>query len=96
MEWTSVLAIYLLIWIATAFLSLPFGVKTHDELGLGRVPGQAESAPANFQPGRLALRATVIAGVLTAIYVANYVEGWVTAEDINLFTPPPELLREPV
>ncbi|MGX7952613.1 DUF1467 family protein [Tsuneonella sp. HG249] len=78
MKWTSILAIYVLFWAMSAFVLLPFGVKTHEELGVERVPGQADSAPANFRPGRVALRATILATALTALYVANYVNGWVT------------------
>ena len=75
---TSIIAIFVLFWAMSAFVLLPFGIKTHEELGIDRVPGQADSAPANFRPGRLALRATIVAGVLTALYVANYVGGWIT------------------
>lgn len=78
MKWTSILAIYVLFWTMSAFVLLPFGVKTHEELGIERVPGQADSAPANFRPGRLALRATALAAALTALYVANYINGWLT------------------
>lgn len=91
MSWTSILAIYFLVWIATAFLMLPFGVRTHDELGLSKIAGQADSAPANFRPGRLALRATLISAGLTALFVLNYQKGWVTADDLNLFGTPPGL-----
>lgn len=84
MEWTSILAIYLLVWVMTAFVMLPFGVQTHDEAGVEKIPGQADSAPANFRPGRLALRATVIAALLTALYVANFLNGWITVADINI------------
>jgi predicted secreted protein len=83
MQWTSILAIYVLVWVMTAFVSLPFGIKTHDEAGVPKVPGQAESAPANFRPGRLALRTTLIAAVLTAAYVLNYIYGWIGIEDMN-------------
>ena len=89
MKWTSVLAIYALFWVMSAFVLLPFGIKTHDEAGIEKVPGQADSAPANFRPGRVAARATVLAAVLCAIYVANYVYGWIRPEDLNLFGPPP-------
>jgi len=78
MRWTSVLAIYFLFWVGSAFVMLPFGVKTHEEMGIDKVPGQADSAPANFRPGRLVIRATILAAILTALYVANYVNGWVT------------------
>ena len=46
MQWTSVLAIYFLFFVFSAFILLPFGVRTHDEAGLEMVPGQADSAPA--------------------------------------------------
>ena len=80
MQWTSIVAIYFLFWVASAFVLLPFGVKTHEEMGVEKVPGQADSAPANFRPGRVALRATLIAALLTALYVANYVNGWITPD----------------
>lgn len=83
MEWTSVIAIYALMWVATAFVMLPFGVKTHEEAGVAKVPGQAESAPVNFNPKRHAFRATIISAILTAIYVANYIYGWITSSDIE-------------
>ncbi|RIV88768.1 DUF1467 family protein [Aurantiacibacter zhengii] len=93
MKITSIIAIYALFWVMSAFLLLPFGVKTHDEAGLEKIPGQADSAPANFRPGRLALRASVLAAVLAALYIANYTQGWVTVEDIDILgqlNPPPQ------
>jgi len=89
-KFTSILAIYFLFWVMSAFLLLPFGVQTADEAGVEKVPGQADSAPANFRPGRLALRATVIAAVLCALFVANYNQGWVTVDDINFLPSPPD------
>ena len=85
MNWTSILAIYSLFWVMSAFLLLPFGVRTHDEAGIAMIPGQADSAPANFRPGRLAARATVLAAVLCGLFVANYIYGWITPDDVNLF-----------
>ena len=89
MNWTSILAIYFLFWVMCAFLLLPFGVKTHDEAGVAKVPGQADSAPHNFRPGRVAVRATVFAAAVTALYVANYSYGWITVDDVNLYGDPP-------
>ena len=89
MKLTSMLAIYALFWVMTAFVLLPFGVRTHDEAGVEKVPGQADSAPAQFRPGRLVLRATVVAAVFFGIYYANYVNGWLGVEDINFFGRPP-------
>jgi len=93
MEWTSILAIYLLVWVMTAFVMLPFGIRTHDELGVEKVAGQADSAPANFRPGKLVIRATVIAIVLTTLYVLNFEFGWLGVEDLNFFPEPPAETR---
>jgi len=90
MKFTSILAIYFLFWVMSAFLLLPFGVQTADEAGVEKVPGQADSAPANFRPGRLMLRATVISAVLCALFVANYNQGWITVNDINFLPSPPD------
>jgi len=89
MAWTSIVAIYVLFWVMSAFLVMPFGIKTHDEAGIEKIPGQADSAPANFNPRKVALRATILAAVLCAAYVANYTQGWITAEDVNFFGRPP-------
>ncbi len=87
MDWTSILAIYALLWVVSAFVLLPFGVQTHEEAGLEKVPGQADSAPANFRPGLIAKRATVLAALLTTIYVLNYGFGWIEARDLIFWGP---------
>lgn len=89
MQITSILAIYFLFWVFSAFVMLPLGVRTAEEAGEALVPGQAESAPVNFNPRRLAGRATVVAGVLTALFVANYELGWVTMADLDFLPDPP-------
>ncbi len=86
MRWTSALAIYVLFWVMSAFLIMPFGVKTADELGAEKIPGQAESAPANFRPRRIIILTTIVAALLFGLYYANYVQGWVTADMLN-FAP---------
>ena len=89
MQITSIAAIYFLFWVMSAFVMLPFGVRTADEIGAPKVPGQADSAPVNFRPGRLALRATGAAAVLTALFVLNYNYGWITVADIDILPKPP-------
>jgi predicted secreted protein len=89
MQITSIAAIYFLFWVMSAFVLLPFGVRTADEAGIEKVPGQAESAPVNFRPGRLALRATILAAVCTALFVANYDHGWITIADLDFLPRPP-------
>ncbi len=83
MKWTSILAIYVLFWVMSAFVLLPLGIKTHDEAGVAKIPGQADSAPANFRPGRVAIRATVLATLLCGLYIANYIYGWIGPEDLD-------------
>lgn len=88
MQITSVLAIYALFWVLTAFVMLPFGVRTHEEAGLAKVPGQADSAPANYRARRMLARTTILSAILCALFVANYVNGWVLFSDLNIFGEP--------
>ena len=85
MKWTSVLAIYFLIFCLTAFITLPFGVKTAEEAGAERVAGQADSAPHRFDLPRHLIRAGVIAALLTALFVGNYLFGWITVDDLDFY-----------
>lgn len=90
MRWTSILAIYTLFWVLSAFLVMPFGLRTPDEVeGHTIEKGHATSAPVNFRPKLIALRATVLAAVLFGLYYANYAQQWITVEDINFFGKPP-------
>jgi predicted secreted protein len=89
-ELTSVLAIYVLLWVLCAFIMLPLGIRTHDEAGIEKIPGQADSAPANFRPGKVVLRATILSAILCGLYFANYHFGWITAQDINLYGNGPQ------
>ena len=87
MQWTSILAIYYLFFVFSAFVLLPFGVRTHDEAGIEKIPGQADSAPVEFRAGRLLLRAVILSAVVTTLYVLNYIYGWITVDDIILWGP---------
>lgn len=86
---TSIAAIYFLFFVMSGFLMLPFGVRTAEEAGVEKVPGQADSAPVDFQPGKVAARASVVAALATALFLANYHYGWVTAADIDFLPKPP-------
>ncbi|ABC63408.1 DUF1467 family protein [Erythrobacter litoralis] len=93
MAWTSILAVYALFWVMSAFILLPFGVKTADEAGVEKIPGQADSAPVNFRPGRIAARATGLSIVLTTLWVLNWEYQWVTVDMIDIFQRPDDLVR---
>ena len=85
MRWTSIVAIYFLFFVASAFVLLPFGVKTDEEVGNELVPGQAESAPHSFSLPWHLLRAAGVAAVLFGLYYANWAYGWVTPDDVDLY-----------
>ena len=85
MRFGSILAIYFLFFAGCVFILLPFGVRTADEVGAERVPGQAESAPHHFDLKRHLLKAALLAALLFALYYANWTYGWVTPEDLDLY-----------
>ncbi len=80
MNWYAIFAIYFLMWVISAFIMLPFGIRTPDETGEVLLKGQADSAPSNFRPGLVMLRATILATLLFGVYYVNYVQGWVTLD----------------
>ncbi|MCC6925597.1 DUF1467 family protein [Novosphingobium sp.] len=84
MKWTSILAIMLLFWVMSAFLVMPFGIRTHDDDEAEMIPGQVSSAPVNFDAKRIAIRATILSVVLFGLYYANYVNDWLTMDDIDI------------
>jgi predicted secreted protein len=81
----SILAIYFLFWVASAFLLLPFGVKTSEEVGAENIPGQADSAPHLFDLARHLLKAAAVAAVLFLVYYANWYFGWLSADDLDFY-----------
>ena len=85
MKLTSIVAIYFLFFAGCAFILLPFGVKTDEEVGNELVRGQAESAPHRFDLPKHLLRAAILASVLTALYDLNYIYGWITPDDLDLY-----------
>jgi predicted secreted protein len=89
MKWTSIVAIYFLFWSLSFFLMLPFRLRSSDEED-PYVPGQVESAPPRFSFARTAKWTTVVAIVLFGLYYANYVNGWIMPETLDMFTPAAE------
>ena len=85
MQIGSIIAIYFLFFSAAVFVLLPFGVKTDEEAGTPKVPGQADSAPHRFDLKRHLVKAALLATVLFALYYANWTYGWVRPEDLDFF-----------
>jgi predicted secreted protein len=84
---SSIVAIYFLFFAASAFFLLPFGVKTDEEAGTPKIPGQAESAPHVFDLKWHLLKAALLGFVLFAVYYANWVFGWLTMANLDFFNP---------
>jgi predicted secreted protein len=85
MQLTSISAIYFLFFAASVFLLLPFGIKTDEEAGTPRVPGQADSAPHTFNVRRHLLKAALLGAILFGIYYANWTYGWVTPANLDFY-----------
>ena len=88
MKFGSILAIYTLFWVLSLFLVLPFGVRTHEEAGVERLPGQADSAPHGFSVGKAALRATIVSALLFGLFYLNYIYGWIGVSTLDWAAPP--------
>ena len=85
MALSSIVAIYFLFFAFSAFLLLPFGVRTDEEAGTPKVAGQADSAPHRFDLKRHLVKAAILAAILFAIYYANWSYGWITVDDLDFF-----------
>ena len=83
MKLGSALAVYVLFWVMSFFLVIPFGVRTDEEAGVERAAGHAESAPHSFSFGRAVLRATLVSAILFGLFYLNYVNGWISVDDLD-------------
>ena len=85
MSWGAILEIYFLFWVSAAFLTLPFGVRTVEEMGTEKVAGQADSAPHRFDLARHLRRAALLGAAMFALYYANWHFGWLTVDDLDFY-----------
>ena len=63
------LVTFVILWMLVLFLVLPFGIRTADETGEPKVPGQADSAP--VRP-RLWLKAAITTGLAIVLWAVAY------------------------
>ena len=82
MTWQAGLAIYVLVWVMSAFLVMPFEARRPGDASL--VAGQERGAPADLSLGRVAFRTTLLATVLFGLFLANYVNGWITPQMLDV------------
>jgi len=87
MAFSSILAIYFLFFAFSAFILLPFGVRTDEEIGEPKQPGHAESAPHRFDLRRHLAKAAIVGAILFALYYANWTYGWITPDDLDFYNP---------
>ncbi len=87
MAWYSALALYLLFWIFTFFLVLPYGVRTSEEEGEAMIPGQAPSAPHRVSIPRKMLWTTLISAAVFGLFMLNWQMGWLTRDSIFALFP---------
>jgi predicted secreted protein len=85
MKFTSIIAIYFLFFAFSAFVLLPFGVRTDEEAGTPKVAGQADSAPHRFDLKRHLLKAALVGAIFFAVYYVNWSFGWVTPQDLDFY-----------
>ena len=81
----SIVAIYFLFFCFSAFALLPFGVRTSDEAGEAKVPGQADSAPHRFDLKRHLFRSSILALLLFGVYYVNWRFAWITTDSLDFW-----------
>jgi predicted secreted protein len=79
------LAIYTIMWFFALFLVLPFHARRAGDTGTA-VAGQDAGAPAHFPVARVVVQVSLLTLVIFVAYYVNYVNGWITARDIDIMT----------
>ncbi|HET6536908.1 MAG TPA: DUF1467 family protein [Sphingopyxis sp.] len=76
MSWTSMLAIYALVWSVSAFFVLPFHGRRAADDAEPLIAGQEPGAPISFRPWRAVLQTTIVATLLFGGFYLSYLQGW--------------------
>lgn len=80
MTWYNNLVAFLIIYMVMLFCVLPIGVRTADETGEEKLPGQADSAPTN---PRLGFKFLLCFGISSVIFGIYWVVGTYELIDIH-------------
>ena len=75
-------AIYFVLWWITLFVTLPFGVRSQHEEGVG-TPGTDPGAPVAHLIGRKMLWTTVISAAIFALSMFAYDAGYLSVERLS-------------
>lgn len=79
---STALAIYFVIWWVALFVTLPFGVRSQHEDGVG-APGTDPGAPIASQMGRKLVWTTIISAVVFALGMLAYHAGYLSVERLS-------------
>jgi predicted secreted protein len=79
---STALAIYFVLWWIVLFVTLPFGVRSQHEDGVG-APGTDPGAPIASQMGRKLIWTTVIAAVVYGFGMLAYRAGYLNIERLS-------------
>ena len=79
---STAFAIYFVLWWLTLFLTLPFGVRSQHEDGIG-APGTDPGAPIASQMGRKLIWTTIISAVIFAVAWFAYQAGYLSIERLS-------------
>ncbi|MCP3466060.1 MULTISPECIES: DUF1467 family protein [unclassified Bradyrhizobium] len=79
---STALAIYFVLWWVTLFVTLPFGVRSQHEDGVG-APGTDPGAPILTGMRRKLIWTTLISAVVFAIGMAAYHAGYLSIERLS-------------
>ena len=81
MAWTTIAAIYFIIWWTVLFAVLPFGIKSQHEAG-EVLPGTDPGAPVATGFRTKPLWTTVVATVVFLLFYVTYISRVVTLDDL--------------
>ena len=76
------LAIYFVLWWLVLFLTLPFGVRSQHEDGIG-APGTDPGAPILARMGPKLIWTTLISAVIFAVGMWAYYAGYLSVERLS-------------
>jgi len=77
---SSMVAIYFVLWWIVLFVTLPFGVRNHDETGDTTIAGTDPGAPVKTLLGRKLLWTTVLSAVIFGLGLIAYRAGYMNVD----------------
>jgi len=79
---STAIAIYFVIWWIALFLTLPFGVRSQHEDGVG-APGTDPGAPIKTLMGRKLIWTTIISALIFGLAMVAYNAGYLSIERLS-------------